>query len=123
MSESVNTLASIIKGRCPKCRQKNIYLQENVFPLNGALKTFDYCACGQKIRIEGHENASGINYAASVIVYVLATILYACVWEITYKNDSFIYAFIFSTLIVVLLQPWLMRLSKTIYIYAISKYK
>lgn len=124
MSESiVNTSLSIINGRCPKCRKGKIYIQDSVFPLNGTLKTVNYCSCGQKIKIEGHENAPGINYAVSVVVYALATMLYVYIWGITYKNNSFIYAFIFSTVIVVLLQPWLMRLSKTLYIYVLAKYK
>lgn len=85
------------------------------------LTTVDHCSnCGQKIKT-GNDSAPGMNYAVSVIVYILGFILYACIWGISYKDNSFIYSFIFATVIVILSQPWLMRLSKVIYIYIFVK--
>lgn len=115
-------LYSILKGKCPKCRKGSIYVNKGVFPLSGTLKTVNHCAvCGQKIKT-GNDSAPGMNYALSVVVYVLATILYASIWGLTYKDNSFIYSFLFSTAIVVLSQPWLIRLSNTIYIYLFVKF-
>jgi len=120
---NAGVLISILRFKCPKCGEGDIYLNKSAFPLNSTLKTVSSCrVCGQKIKKEGSENAPGINYAVSVIVYVLAIVFYACIWGITSKDDSFIYAFLFSTAVVVILQPWLMRLSKTIYIYILSKF-
>ncbi len=114
-------LPDILNGKCPKCRRGNIYLNKGVFPLGGSLKTVDHCPdCRQKINVS--DNAPGINYALSVVVYFFGFVLYACIWGITYKDNSFITSFLFSTAIVVLLQPWLMRLSKTIYIYLFTKF-
>jgi uncharacterized protein (DUF983 family) len=114
---------NILKGKCPKCGKGNIYIHKSVFPLSKMLTTVDDCpVCGHKIK-SGEENAPGINYAVSVIVYAIAVVFYACVWGITYQDNSFIYAFLFSTAVVILLQPWLMRLSKTIYIYVLLKFK
>lgn len=116
-------LISVLRGRCPKCREGYIYQNKSVFPLNGTLKVVDHCpVCGQKIKTET-DSAPGMNYALSVVVYVLGFILYASIWGITYKNNSFIYSFIFSTVIVILCQPWLMRLSKTIYLYLFIKFR
>jgi len=120
---NAGVLISILRFKCPKCGDGDIYLNKSAFPLNSTLKTGSSCSvCGQKIKKEGSENAPGINYAVSVIVYALAIVLYASIWGITSKDDSFIYAFLFSTAVVVSLQPWLMRLSKTIYIYILLKF-
>jgi uncharacterized protein (DUF983 family) len=114
-------LLSILKEKCPACKTGDIYVNKTVFPLSGSLKTVDNCAhCGQKIKV--NDSAPGINYALSVVVYILAIILYALIWGITYKDNSFIYSFLFSTAIVIVLQPWLMRFSKTIYIYLFTKF-
>ncbi|MCD6062445.1 MAG: hypothetical protein K0R82_356 [Flavipsychrobacter sp.] len=115
-------LSSILRGKCPECRNGSIYVNKGVFPLKGTLKTVEYCAtCKHRINA-GSDSAPGINYAISVVVYVLAVIFYAGSWGLTYKDNSYIQAFIFSTVIVLLLQPWLMRLSKTIYIYLFAKF-
>lgn len=112
-----NMIWRVLKAKCPNCSKGNIFLNKSVFPLSGMLKTVDHCTnCGQKINT-GNDSAPGMNYALSVIVYFLGFVSYACIWGITYKDNSFIYSFIFSTIIVVLVQPWLMRLSKAIYIY------
>ena len=74
-------LPSILRAKCPNCRRQKIYLHKSVFPLKDALKTLDYCTnCKIKIR---SENAPGINYALSVVVYFLGFILYASIWGIT----------------------------------------
>jgi uncharacterized protein (DUF983 family) len=122
MPESPSLLPGILNARCPKCGKGKIFQNKGVFPLGSSLKTVDHCpVCGQKIKT-GNDNAPGINYALSVVVYVLGFILYACIWDITYKDNSFIYSFMFATAIVILCQPWLMRLSKTIYIYMFIKF-
>jgi uncharacterized protein (DUF983 family) len=114
-------LQAILKGKCPACATGSIYVNKSVFPLREALKTVDSCAgCKQKIKM--NDSAPGINYALSVVVYILAILLYAALWGITYKDNSFIYSFVFSTIIVIISQPWLMRLSKTIYIYLFTRF-
>ena len=116
-----NTIWCVLNAKCPTCGKGEIFLNKKVFPLRNMLKTVDYCNnCGQKINT-GNDSAPGMNYALSVVVYILGFFLYACIWNITYKDNSFIYSFIFSTLIVILAQPWLMRLSKVIYIYIFIK--
>lgn len=116
-----NTIWCVLNAKCPTCGKGEIFLNKKVFPLSNMLKTVDYCNnCGQKINT-GNDSAPGMNYALSVVVYILGFILYACIWDITYKDNSFIYSFIFSTIIVILVQPWLMRLSKAIYIYIFIK--
>jgi len=116
-----NIIRHVLKAKCPNCGKGDIFLNKKVFPLSSMLKTVDYCSnCEQKINT-GNDSAPGMNYALSVVAYILGFALYACIWDITYKDNSFIYSFIFSTVIVILAQPWLMRLSKVIYIYIFIK--
>lgn len=115
MSANTSLISGILKGKCPKCRAGYLYEHKSVFPLKTTMKTVDNCSvCNQKII---KEYAPGMNYAVSVVIYALGFILYQIAWGLSFMNNSVIYAFLFSTILIVLLQPWLMRLSKTIYLY------
>lgn len=119
----MSTVLNIIMGRCPKCGKGKIFTNKRVFPLKSCLKTEDECqVCKQKLST-GNDNAPGMNYALSVVVYALAFIVFALVWGIRYSDNSIIHSFIFSTSIVIICQPWLMRLSKSIYLYLFIKFR
>lgn len=108
---------------CPKCGKGLIYKNKSVFPLKMVLKTVDHCpVCNQKIKFE-NDNAPGMNYAVSVIIYILGFVLYELIWGISVVDNSMIYAFLFATILVLLLQPWIMRISKTIYLYLLIQFK
>ena len=119
----MSTVKGILGMRCPKCKEGKLFVNKTILPLTTCLRTVDHCpVCGQKINT-GNDSAPGVNYALSVIVYALGFILYALIWGITYKDYSIYYSLAFSTLLVIVLQPWLMRLSKVIYIYLYVKFK
>lgn len=116
-------ISAILKGKCPKCQEGDIYVNKSVFPLSKCMALVDHCPkCGQKIKSK-NDNAPGMNYAVSVVVYALGFIIYALIWGISATDNSMIYSFVFATVLVIILQPWLMRLSKTIYLYLFVKFK
>lgn len=124
MSNSTLTILSgIFKSRCPKCGKGEIYQNKSVFPLKNTLKTVEHCPnCDQKIKFD-NDYAPGMNYAISVVVYILGFIVYHSIWGISLIDNSLMYAFIFTTIVVILLQPWIMRISKTIYLYLFIQLK
>lgn len=108
--------------RCPKCREGRIFINKSIFPLSECLKINETCTvCGQKLKTS--DNAPSMNYVLSVLVYFAGFIIYALIWGITYKDNSIYYSLAFSTCLVILLQPWLMRLSRVIYLYLFLKFK
>lgn len=116
-------IAGILKGKCPKCGKGDIYVNKSVFPLGKCMAMAEQCPeCGQKLKSK-NDNAPGMNYAISVVVYALGFVLYALIWGINAKDNSMIYSFAFATMLVILLQPWLMRLSKNIYLYLFVRFK
>lgn len=117
-----SSIAGILRGKCPKCKQGDIYQNKSVFPLKDSLRSYDNCAnCGQKIKTES-SHAPSINYALSVVVYAIGFILYALIWGMSYKDNSVVYALISSTLLVIICQPWLIRFSKTVYLYLYTSF-
>lgn len=74
--------------------------------------------CGQKLVYETN-NGPGINYALTVMIFFLNILWYWPIFGISYKDDSVYYFLAASTLVILLVQPWLMRLSRSMYLYAL----
>lgn len=85
----------------------------------------DRCeVCGQKMELEvGFYYGTGyVSYALSVLLFFFNLIWYWLIFGISYKDNSIFYYLITSIVIVTLLQPWLMRLSRVIYLNFFVKY-
>lgn len=118
-------LPSILKMKCPNCRKGHMYTNKSVFPLGEMLKMPEHCpVCGQKFELEvGFYYGTGyVSYALSVALYVFNFVWYWVLIGLSYKDYSIFYCLATSTAIVILLQPWLMRISRVLYLYMFVKY-
>ncbi|MEO6831473.1 MAG: DUF983 domain-containing protein, partial [Chitinophagaceae bacterium] len=68
-------------------------------------------------------NGGGINYALTMILFFLNLLWYWPIFGLSYMDDSVYYFLVASSVVVILLQPWLMRLSRMIYLYLFIGYK
>lgn len=110
-------LTSALRMKCPNCRKGNVFVNKFIFPLGKCLKTYDNCPhCGHILQNE-QNNGIGINYALTVMVIFLNLLWYWPIFGITYKDNSFYYFLGTSVAVAVILQPWLMRYSRVIYLY------
>jgi hypothetical protein len=118
-------LPSMLKMKCPNCRKGDMYVNKSVFPLGKMLDMPERCAvCGQKMELEvGFYYGTGyVSYGLSVGLFFFNLIWYWLIFGISYKDNSIFYYLITSIVIVVVLQPWLMRLSRVLYLYMFVKY-
>jgi uncharacterized protein (DUF983 family) len=121
----LHILPSILKSKCPNCRKGNMFTNKSYFPLNKLLQMPEHCpVCGQKYELEvGFYYGTGyVSYGLSVALSVFNFLWYGLLIGLSYKDYSFFYCLITSTAIVILLQPWLMRLSRVLYLYMFVKY-
>ena len=127
MSESDKPalIPSIVKMKCPNCRRGDMYINKSIFPLKTLLKMPEHCpVCGQKMELEvGFYYGTGyVSYALTLVFFFLAFIFYWFALGISYKDNSIFYYLISTSLVTVFLQPWLMRMSRVIYLYFFVKY-
>ncbi len=80
--------------------------------------------CGQKFELEvGFYYGTGyVSYGLSVALYVFNLVWYWLIFGLSFHDNSMITYFVTSTVIVVLLQPWLMRISRVLYLNMFVKY-
>ncbi len=116
-------LVAMFTMKCPSCRKSRVFVNKSMFPLDKCLALKDECeVCGEVLKSEKN-NGGGINYALTMILFFLNLLWYWPVFAnsptfgLSYKNNSVFYYLGISTLVVVLAQPYLMRLSRMIYLY------
>lgn len=112
-----SAMSGFVKMRCPNCHKGRVFANKSIFPLGKCLAMVDECKeCGYKMKHESN-NGGGINYALTVIVLFLNLVWYWPLFGITYKDYSIYYFLLTSTAVAIVLQPWLMRYSRIIYLY------
>ncbi len=120
-----NRIVSKVTMKCPSCHKGNMFTNKSIFPLKDLLKMPERCpVCNQKYEIEvGFWYGTGyVSYAISVATIFVMAILYALTVGFSYKNSS-IYFFIGVMIsALVILQPWIMRYSRVLYLYVFVKY-
>lgn len=63
-----------------------------------------------------------VSYALSVAFMVAIFVLYWLIIGLSWRDDSVLYCLATSIVILVILQPWLMRISRVLYLYMFVKY-
>ncbi len=110
-------IPALFTMKCPSCRKSTVFLNKSYFPLNKCLALKDECeVCGEKMKSESN-NGGGINYALTMVLFFLNLLWYWPIFGLSYKDNS-VYYFLFASLgVVILAQPYLMRLSRMLYLY------
>lgn len=118
-------LPSILKMKCPNCRKGNMFTNKHILPLGSMLQMPEHCPeCGQKMELEpGFYYGTGyVSYGLTVGLLAMVFVAYALIFGLSYKDNSIFIALFSAVAICVLLQPWLMRISRVLYLYMFVKY-
>lgn len=126
MSDKVpGLLPSIFKMKCPNCRKGNMFITPSIFPLNKLLDMPERCeVCGQKMELEvGFYYGTGyVSYALTVALLGISFVAYWIIFGLAYEDYSIFIALGVSVFIVIIMQPWLMRISRVLYLNIFVKY-
>ena len=111
--------------KCPNCRKGQMFSTPSIFPLRDLLKMRERCpVCGQKMELEvGFYYGTGyVSYGLTVALLAACFIAYWVLFGLSYKDNSIFYALGISVSVALILQPWLMRISRVLYLYMFVKY-
>ncbi|OXB22712.1 DUF983 domain-containing protein [Flavobacterium tructae] len=120
MLKKGSKLNSILTGSCPRCHKESMYSDRNPLHLTKVLKMNENCShCGLKYQIEPSffYGAMYVSYGLNVAVGIAAFIV-SFVFFKTSVEESFL--IIVATLI--LLFPFVLRLSRNLYINMFVSY-
>ncbi len=112
-------LSSLLKNKCTRCRKGNIFRYSNAYDLKNMMKMYDNCTeCGQPLEPEvGFYYGTGfISYGLSVMICVVSFIIWIITIGISLNDSRLIWWMGANAILLLGLQPLLMRLSRTIWL-------
>ncbi|KLT68429.1 DUF983 domain-containing protein [Flavobacterium sp. ABG] len=120
MFKKGSKINSILTGSCPKCQNESMYADQNPLHLTKVLKMNENCShCGLKYQIEPSffYGAMYVSYGLNVAVGIAAFIVSFVFFESTIEQS-----FLAIIITLVVLFPFVLRLSRNIYINMFVSY-
>ncbi|RZJ66845.1 MAG: DUF983 domain-containing protein [Flavobacterium sp.] len=115
-----NRIYSMITGKCPKCHEDHMYVNQNPYNILETMKMHEHCRhCGFKYKVEPNFffGAMYVSYALSVLIGIATFAVSKLVFQANIAN-SFIAIFV----VLGLLTPVITRLARNIYINLFVSY-
>lgn len=120
-----NLLVALLQNKCPRCREGNLFVTKNPYKLKQTLLMYKECEkCGQPTEIEvGFYYGTGyLSYAISIAFLVTTFVAWSVVLGMSFSDNSIFKWLISSCILLVLLQPIFMRLSRSLWLSFFVKY-
>ena len=116
---------SVLTNRCPRCREGKLFVTEHAYDFKKNMKMHEKCpVCAQLTEIEVgfYYGTSYVSYALTV-AYSVAT--YASWWVLlgfSLYDNSIMYWLLINGITLLALQPYFMRMSRTLWLSWFVKY-
>jgi uncharacterized protein (DUF983 family) len=118
-------LSAALGCRCPRCREGKLFQHPvRINFTKNLLMNKDCPVCGQPTEIEVgfYYGTSYVSYALSVALSGASLVAWWLIIGLSTEDNRFFFWMGFNALLLVLLQPWLMRLSRSFWISWFVKY-
>ncbi len=117
--------SSVIKNKCPRCRNGDLFKTKSAYDLKNTLEMNEFCpVCNQKTEIE-----PGFYYGTGYVSYTISVALVGVFFMAWYLligfsiNDNRVFWCMGTAIVgLILMQPFLMRLSRTLWLSWFVKY-
>lgn len=119
---------SILTMKCPRCRRGRMFKEGALYKsltLSHIFNMYDNCPeCGQKYDMEqGFWYGTGyVSYALAVAVSVTTFVAWLVLIGVSTDDNRIFWWLGLNTVLLIVTQPWLMRLSRVIYMRFFVKY-
>lgn len=117
-------ILNLLQSKCPRCRMGDMFINKNAYS-KGFMKMHERCeVCGQYFDLEvGFYYGSGyVSYGIAVAISVATFIAWWVLIGISYDDNRIFYWLVINSVFILAIQPWLMRLSRTIWLALFVKY-
>jgi len=110
---------------CPRCRKGKLFKNPVSVNVKRNMEMHPNClVCGQVTDIEvGFYYGTGyVSYLIALVLSGLTFILWWILIGFSFSDNRFIYWIAFNSILLIVLQPWLMRFSRSLWISWFVKY-
>lgn len=112
-------LTTILTCRCPRCREGSLFAHPMTFRLKRNMQMHAHCpVCGQPTDIEvGFYYGTGyVSYLVALLLSALSFLLWWLLIGFSFEDRRFLTWVILNSTALLLLQPWLMRFSRALWL-------
>lgn len=123
--EKKQGVMNLLLCKCPRCRQGDMFRTRNPWELKQTMKMNRTCpVCGQPLNIEvGFYFGSGyVSYALSVALSGSTFVAWWVLIGMSLNDNRFFGWLIFNAVFLIVLQPYLMRLARTVWLAFFVRY-
>ncbi len=116
---------SLLTMKCPRCRRGKMFKNNNPWKLRQTFKMYEKCPeCGQRYELEvGFWYGTGyVSYGIDVIFFIVSFALWWIFIGMSTDDNRFFWWMGINCVGIFLLQPWITRLSRVVYLYFFVKY-
>lgn len=113
---------SILTMRCPRCRKGKMFTDDNSYrklTLKHIFEMPENCSvCHQKFDLEPGfwYGTAYVSYALAVALSVSTFVAWLVFFGVGFDDNRIFYWLIINSILLLVLQPWMMRMSRVIYI-------
>lgn len=112
-------LISLLQNKCTRCRRGKLYKHGSPYELKRFMVMNDQCpVCGQPLDMEPgfYYGTNMVSYAIAVIICAITFLLWWLTIGFSLSDSRFFWWIGANAILLVLLQPPLMRLSRTVWL-------
>ena len=119
---------SILTMKCPRCRRGPMFKDSNAYrklTLSHIFEMPDHCpVCSQKYDLEPGfwYGTAYVSYALAVALSVSTFVAWLVLIGVSTEDNRIFYWLVINAILLVVLQPWLMRLSRVVYMRFFIRY-
>ncbi|MGV3528121.1 MAG: DUF983 domain-containing protein [Flavisolibacter sp.] len=117
-------IPALLKLKCPRCREGDMFVKKSSYS-KGLMKMNEKCpVCGQPMEIEPsfYYGTGYVSYALAVAVSVSTFVAWWVLIGFSFRDNRFFWWIGVNAFLLIALQPYLMRLSRTIWLAFFVKY-
>jgi uncharacterized protein (DUF983 family) len=120
----MNGISAVFSNKCPRCRQGELFCTPHAYQ-KGFMKMKKFCPdCKQRSEIEVgfYYGAAYVSYALTVAISVASFIAWWVVIGVSVDDNRVFWWLGANGLLLLVLQPWLMRLARMIWLSFFVKF-
>lgn len=125
MSDKKPGVINLLRCKCPRCRIGNMFEYGNPYKTTKFMKMKQECeVCKQPYDLEVgfYYGSSYVSYAITVAISVATFVAWWVLIGFSVNDSRIFYWLISNAVLLLILQPWLMRLSRTIWLSFFVRY-
>src|SRR5690348_2841370 len=118
-------LIASLSCRCPRCREGKLFKNPVSISLKKNMEMNKVClVCGQPFELEVgfYYGTSYVSYALTVAISVATLVAWYVLIGMSTSDNRFFYWLGFNAVFLLILQPWIMRVSRSIWISWFVRY-